>query len=316
MAHGKLTDLMTATSRSLVTGRRSASAGLVRDIVRELHGEVSGDATAKMFAGDLSKVFEDLRNRFKRRRRRDPEARRLRPAAFAQRACRPAGGPRRVESLHQAAPSIPTRMRHPLTGEPVGAAGLDKALDYVFDSITTTGWAHHAPQMRGVGAGSLATQRQEHRFLAFKSADDWMAYNGQFGDGDPVQAIFRHINGMAKDIGAMEVLGPNPAAMVQWMCRVSARRSPRATSAAPRWRSSPRRGAVARGTEPGAFAEWRIQSLYAELRGGANAASGVATAAATIKNLMNSALLGAAGVTAAATDPFIAQAARRLRACP
>ena len=64
MAHGKLTDLMTAVSRDLVTGRRTASAGLIKDVVREMHGQASGDATAKRLAGSLQEVFEDLRQRF------------------------------------------------------------------------------------------------------------------------------------------------------------------------------------------------------------------------------------------------------------
>ena len=30
----------------------------------------------------------------------------------------------------------------------------------------------------------------------------------------------KHVNGMSKDIAAMELLGPNPAAMVEWMKQV------------------------------------------------------------------------------------------------
>ncbi|WP_062203475.1 hypothetical protein [Aureimonas sp. AU12] len=316
MAHGKLTDLMTATSRSLLRGRRTASAGLVRDIVRELHGEASADATAKTFAGDLSRVFEDLRNRFNAAGGAIPKLDGWGlPHSHNGLAVRQAGREAWKEFIK---PLVdPDKILHPLTAEPVGVAGLDKALDHVFESITTTGWAHHAPQMKGVGAGSLATQRQEHRFLAFKSADDWMTYNQSFGGGDPVQAMFRHINGMAKDIAALEVLGPNPNAMMQWM--VQGVRSEIAKGDVGRASMARIAGDMAkwaRGTEPGAFAEWRLQALYAELRGGPNVASGVATATATVKNLMNSALLGGAGVTAALTDPFVAQASRRLAGLP
>ncbi len=208
-------------------------------------------------------------------------------------------------------------MRHPLTGEPVGAAGLDKALDlrllrqHHHDGLG----APHAPQMRGVGAGSLATQRQEHRSLAFKSADDWMAYNGQFGDGDPVQAIFRHINAWRR-ISAHGSAGAEPGRHGAMDVRVS--------------RSEIAKGDVGRTS---------MAKLAAARRSGARHGTGrlrgvadpVALCRAPLRGERrlgrrdggrddlepeNSALLGAAGVTAAATDPFIAQAARRLAGLP
>ena len=212
----------------------------------------------------------------------------------------------------------PDKMRHPLTGKPVGAHGIDQALDHVYDTVATSGWAHHAPTMNGArGKGALANQRQDHRFLQFKSADEWLTYNAKFGDGDPVQAMFRHVNGMARDTATLEVLGPNPSAMLDWMIQgvrseiakgdVGRASLARIADDTARW---------ARGTEPGAFAEWRLNALYAEIRGRPMAASGVATTTASVKNVMNSALLGAAGVVAATTDPFIAQASRRLAGLP
>jgi hypothetical protein len=47
----------------------------------------------------------------------------------------------------------------------------------------------------------------------FRDADAWLAYQEDFGGGgDIFSAMMGHINMMSKDIGAMEVLGPNPAA--------------------------------------------------------------------------------------------------------
>lgn len=315
-AHGKLTDVMTAFSRSVVTGRRSASAGLQRDVVRELHGEATGDPTAKGLADSLATVFEDLRNRFNAAGGAIPKLDRWgMPHSHNGLAVRQAGRDAWKAFIK---PLVdPDRMRHPLTGEPVGVAGLDRALDHVYDTITTTGWAHHAPQMRTAGAGSMATQRQDHRFITFKDGASWMDYNARFGDGDPVQAMFRHINGMAKDIAMMEVLGPNPAAMVLWMkqnVRVEVARMDLGLPSNAKFAGELAKWA--RGTAPGAFADWRIDALYNELRGSTTAASGVATATSTVKNIMNAALLGGAGILAGATDPFIAQAARRLAGIP
>ncbi|WP_062222196.1 hypothetical protein [Aureimonas sp. D3] len=316
MAHGKLTDLMSATRRDHVTGLRTASAGLVRDMVRVLHGETVADATAARFAGDLSRVFEDLRNRFNAAGGAIPKLDGFGlPHSHNGLAIRQAG---REEWKKFIRPLVdPDRMLHPLTAEPVGVAGLDKALDHVFDSVTTSGWAHHAPQMKSMGAGSLATQRQDHRFLTFKSADDWMTYNQAFGEGDPVQAMFRHVNGMARDIAAMEVLGPNPNAMVEWMIqnvRAEIAKADLGKSSYAKLRS--RAAKWASGTAPGSFAEWQMKALWSELRGAPTAAAGISTTMDTVKNLMNAALLGGAGITAIATDPFIAAGARFLGGLP
>ncbi|WP_024349630.1 hypothetical protein [Aurantimonas coralicida] len=317
MTHGKLTDLMTAVSRDLVTGRRTASAGLIKDVVRELHGQASGDATAKGLAGSLSSVFEDLRQRFNNAGGAIAKLDEFGlPHSHNGLSIRQAGRDQWKAFIR---PLVdPDKMRHPLTGQPVGAHGIDQALDHVYETITTNGWAHHTPKMSGGrGKGALASQRQDHRFIAFKSADDWLTYNGKFGDGDPVQAIFRHVNGMARDIAMLEEFGPNPTAMLDWMIQgvrseiakgdVGKASLAKIADDASRW---------ARGTEPGVFAEWRLNALFAELRGRPTAASGVATATASVKNVMNSALLGAAGVVAATTDPFMAQAARRLAGLP
>lgn len=316
MAHGKLTDLMTAVSRDLVTGRRTASAGLIKDLVRELHGAASGDATAKGFAGALGDVFEDLRQRFNNAggaiaKREDFGL----PHSHNGLGIRQAG---RDDWKAFIRPLVdPDKMRHPLTGQPVGAHGIDQALDHIYDTVTTDGWAHMTPTMTATGRGALASQRQDHRFLQFRDGDAWLAYNARFGEGDPVQAIFRHINGMTRDIAAMEVLGPNPSAMVEWL--IQGVRSELARADVGRGAQAKLQGEIAkwgRGTAPGAFAEWRIRSLYAELRGRPTAASGIAMTTATAKNVMNAALLGGAGIVAATTDPFIAQASRRLAGLP
>lgn len=316
MAHGKLTDLMTAVGRNHVTGRRTGSAALIRDVVRELHGEASGDDMAKGLAGSLGTVFEDLRQRFNAAGGAIPKLDGFGlPHAHNGLKVRQAG--RDAWKAYIKPRLDPERMRHPLTGEPVGVAGLDAALDHAYETVTTSGWAHVSPKMRPQGRGALASQRQDHRFLTFKSADDWLAYNARFGEGDPVQAMFRHVNGMARDIAALEVLGPNPTAMLDWLTQgvrseiakgdVGRASLARIAGDTARW---------ARGAEPGSFAEWRLNALYAELRGRPTAASGVATATASLKNVLTSALLGTASVVAATTDPFIAAMARHLAGLP
>ncbi|MGO4841246.1 hypothetical protein AB4144_54220, partial [Rhizobiaceae sp. 2RAB30] len=64
----------------------------------------------------------------------------------------------------------PTRMTNPVTGQPLGAAGLDAALDHVYASIASQNRAHMTPRAVRRGAGAISAQRQDERFLVFKDA--------------------------------------------------------------------------------------------------------------------------------------------------
>ena len=65
--------------------------------------------------------------------------------------------------------------------------------------------------MPGAIAGKkLANQHQDHRFLIFKDADAWLAYDKELGGGNPFYTMIGHIDGMAQDIALLEILGPSP----------------------------------------------------------------------------------------------------------
>lgn len=101
------------------------------------------------------------------------------------------------------------------TGRPLGDADFEKALRETFDRIRSDGWSKRDPGIQG--SSILANRRSESRFLVFKSADDWMDYQSQFGAATAFDAMMGHIDGMAKDIAMLEVLGPNPNATVGWL---------------------------------------------------------------------------------------------------
>ncbi len=218
MAHAMMESL-------LYTFRRGAWGGdLTRhnraqlpNVVRELFGENSGDLAAKGLAESWTKTAEWLRTRFNAAggaigklenwglpQRHDPQA--LRRIG-------------REGWIAQIKPRLdPSRMTHPLTGAEVTAGELDEVLGAIWDRIATDGWNERQPLRQGQGRGALANQHAEHRFLVFKSADDWMAYQKDFGGGgDPFGAMMGHINMMSRDIAAMEVLGPNPNGTIEWL---------------------------------------------------------------------------------------------------
>lgn len=309
-AHKNLDEVMFAFERQGLLGRR-ANRALVGDFVKELHGEASGDATSKQLARATSAVFEDLRQRFN-------------AAGGAIGKLENFGLPHSHDRLKVKAlgrdgwkatirPLLDRqKMRDPLTGQQISAARLEQALDHAYSGIVSDNRATMAPAMTARGKGAIASQRQDERFFAFRDAVSWLAYHRQLGKGDVVQAVFQHVNSMARDIAAMEVLGPNPAAMVEYLKQVVGHEIGKKDAGLPSLAADAKffKNSQAK------VAEWRLDSLWQTLRGAPTVASGAAEATASIKNLLTGTQLGAVSILAAATDPFVAAASRRLAGLP
>jgi hypothetical protein len=315
MAHSQLSSVMYHFRRSKGLGRRHNKVD-IPDLITALHGEAVSNPTAKALAGALRGVLEDLRLRFNNaggnipkredwgivhshNRRsilklgRTPDEARARWKEF-------------IRPLLDA-----ERMTNPKTGEVVGADGLDASLDYVFETITSDGWAHRRPEGRRFGKGKVASRHQDNRFLIFNDAQSWLAYNEKFGNSDPIASIFNQINGMARDIAAMERFGPNPDATVEWLKQslqvdIGKRQSGALNV----------EGVKLPGMSAGKVADYRVDSLWRALRGRETVMDGPAQWAGDIRNLATSAALGATGILAASTDPFVSAAARRLAGLP
>lgn len=66
------------------------------------------------------------------------------------------------------------------------------------------------------GAANLGRKVSEERSLHFKSADDWFAYNEQFGKGGGIlHGVMRNLEHAGRNIALMRRFGPNPEAMVK-----------------------------------------------------------------------------------------------------
>lgn len=115
------------------------------------------------------------------------------------------------------------KMRDLDTGLPLTDDELRNVLRDVYDTLATNGLNKLKPGSRGTG--NLLINRHNHkRVLHFKDADSWLEYNDQYGSSDLFGTIMGHFDNMASDIAQLEVLGPNPSAMVRWMID-SARKS-------------------------------------------------------------------------------------------
>ena len=316
-AHAAMADFMFTFRRSGILGRRENRA-LHGDFVRELHGEHSGDATAHALANVVGRVFEDLRQRFNAaggsigklegfgmphsHDRLKVRGRMVNGSATGREPWKA-----RMRLLLD-----PSRMADQLTGLAITPRRFEAALDHAWENIVSEGRAHMQPTMQRGGLGAIGNRRQDERFFVFRDATAWLDYHRDFGKGDMVQAVVNHVNSMAKDIAAMELLGPNPAAMVEWMKQVVGRDIGRMEAGLPS-QSKPSKLLPA---SQAAAAERYIGWLWQTLRGPGTVISGAANFTAGVKNFTTAAVLGATGILAGATDPFIATAARRLAGVP
>lgn len=308
LAHGELADVLRTFERNFYTGLRHQQVA-ARDLVHELLGTPTGRPEIKAMADGVAAQFERLRERFN---------------AAGGDIGKIEGG--YIPQLHNAVALMksgfekwredirprlePAKMRDPLTGEAMTPARLDESLRPVYDAITTEGWATREPSTTPLTRGALANQRQEHRFLAFKSAEDWLWYDQHYGHGDPMKAIFGHINGMARDIAAAETLGPNPTASVEYLKQVVL--SEHGKLVAGKDSLFQPSGLSTKGLkDAGADAAKKIDDLWYFVRGRETVKQGVADFYGNVRNVLTAAQLGSAVVTAAVTDPGIEAMARR-----
>ena len=308
--HSQLSDAMFAFRRSGVLGRR-VNRALLPDLVKELHGEQSGDATANALAKAMGDVLEDLRQRFNAAGGAMPK---LEGFGLPH-----SHDPLKVKALGRDGWKARMRqsidiakMRDGLTNGPLSPQRLEQALDHAYDQIVSGDMAHLKPSDTRLGQGAIAERRAQERFFMFKDATSWLDYHKAFGKGDEMQAYFGHVNAMARDIAAMELLGPNPAAMVEWLKQVVAREFGQKAAGKANTAGRVRMMGQSEGTAATAYLGW----LWTTLRGPGTVVSGAASFTGSIKNLTSAAVLGATGILASVTDPFIARASRKLAGLP
>lgn len=212
---GALHEILAEFGPNLAGNTRHISK--LKDVVREIMGDASGDAQARLMGEAWTEVSERLRVMFNAYGGdigklngwglpHRHEIGKVRAAGFeAWRA--------------KIAPRLDwTKIEDKTTGKPfaTGRLGPDETattrfLRDIFEGITTRNWDERMPSM-AVGGKATANRRADPRVLHFKSADDWMAYNDEFGALDPFRTMMNHVEGMVKDIAFMRVLGPNPRA--------------------------------------------------------------------------------------------------------
>lgn len=212
-AHSRMADVL-ATFKQDLRGRTGQPA-MLDNLAREAFGENTGDAAARELARAWTEATEWLRQRFNAAggtiaKRADwglPQTHdmlKVRKAGFE--AWRSAIAPRLDRG----------RMIDERTGLPFSAESFELMLREVFETIRSDGMNKVTPS-GAAGGRKLANRRSDSRFLIFKSADDWLAYNRDFGAGEVWDVMMGHVDSMARDIAQLEILGPNPTATLRWL---------------------------------------------------------------------------------------------------
>ena len=232
-------------------------AGLVEDassaykLVKELHGEDSGDPVIKEAAKEIAEVFEDLRQRYNRaggsigklESYAMPQShdvyKLLRAADMIETPNPLRRGAKRAGRVatRQRAPSVEenrqawirfisplldrNRYFDPQTGELLNDQQFSQMLSDVFNTLITDGNTQEYGSRVAGRNGGRVNRGSQHRALHFKDAKSYMTYELKFGRANVMNTIVSHVNSMARDIALLEAFGPNPNSTVNVLIRTA-----------------------------------------------------------------------------------------------
>lgn len=311
-AHGRMEESLHTFRRRAVSGRRHERARLT-NVIDEAYGRKTGDQAA----ADLYGAWRDVKHTFIRMFNEnggdlDIALDYRLPQKHDPRALIRAGEEAWVRHISDKLDL--DAMKDPLTDLPLTPERLQETLSIAYRRLVTDGWSDRDPTMQQFGKGSLANQRNDARFLIFKDADSWREYQAAFGNPDIFATLMDDLVGMAKDIAAMEILGPNPAATVEWMKQVVRSESAKRSVGEPSlFNAKSDLAAFSRQGDGGDL----IDAMWTNIRGGPKAENlWRADFFSGTRNFLTGVILSSAAITAASTDGFIGQAARIFAGVP
>ena len=223
-----LNDVLRETGRNLIGNSKDAAK--LRDVVRELHGEATGNTRASWLADAVRHQQKRLRQMFNAHGgdigqiadyglAHSHDVARLRKAGYDAWAA-------------EIAPRLDwNRMIDLRTGQPFAAKGArpdpkreTEFLRDVYRGITTRGWDTRDVSM-APGGKALYNRRADPRVLHFANGTEWLGYNAAFGTADPFSSMIGQLHGMARDVALMRVLGPNPKAGLELAQQVATKQA-------------------------------------------------------------------------------------------
>ncbi|HCI98547.1 MAG TPA: hypothetical protein DHV74_02695 [Sulfitobacter sp.] len=213
-----------------IAGRLTKPAQM-KNIVRELHGEATGDEAAGALAKGTREALEDMRLMFN-------EAGGIigqldnygLPHSHSRRAVTKAGFDQWFQDI---APNLKwSQIEDHMTGKPFQPEGApppsmetqQRFLREIYDNLKFGKESQAAIYGRPTGS-ALYKRRAESRSLHFNSADQWIDYNKKYGSGDPFKSLMGHVHKMSRDIVAMREFGPNPGMGIEYQEQLAMKRA-------------------------------------------------------------------------------------------
>jgi uncharacterized protein YoaH (UPF0181 family) len=216
LAHAGLTDVLDRF-RAKFLGLKTDKEGLT-DFVGALYGTAERpemDALGKAW----SDTVERLRQRFEAAGGNIPALSTWRlPQVWDRDAVASAGRGAFTSYMQDAIASGALKVRDLDTGQAVSAVRAQAIIRDAFDRITTNGLSDLEPG-KMAGASSLANSRTSPRAFEWTTSEAWVDANRRFGMGDAgiFDLLTNHIDSISRDIGMMEVLGPNPDWTIRYL---------------------------------------------------------------------------------------------------
>ena len=201
----------------------------MKNFFRELWGESTDDVDAKAFAKEWTRVNDALQKRFNDAGGASPKLADWRmPTSHSPHALRiaaqKAGGS--VQGKANWLAFIKPRLDMERMAGELGiesarnpSQAMDDVLGDIYDSILTEGASKIDPGKvpSSAARGMLANRHAEKRWLHFKNSESWLSYQKKFGSPDLFANATYHLDRMARDIAAIEMLGPNPDAAMEYL---------------------------------------------------------------------------------------------------
>jgi hypothetical protein len=177
------------------------------NIIREIKGETTGDATAKEFADAWLKVsdlmvdlFNEAGGSMTKLARYVPQSMNAVKMTLAKEGKWVADHMRALDW---------NRTRWP-DGSIIPPDQRERVLQQVYRTMTSDGANKIDPTaFRGQGR-AIGNQLDNHRFLHYDGAQNWLDMHNAYGDGNVFDVFVRHMDTMAHRIALVQTYGPNP----------------------------------------------------------------------------------------------------------
>lgn len=188
----------------------------VRDVIKELFGEESGNPAAKAAAEHWRTVTDELRDHANSLGAAIGKLNDWHfPQSHSQSRIAQAGGHKDPSAalerwIGDTLPLLDREKYVNADGSRMNEEQMDTFMRKAWESIAMDGMNKRELGASTRAGSSIANRGSEHREIFFKDADSYMKYQGMYGEKNLFSTLTDHIRSVTRDIALMQVLGPTP----------------------------------------------------------------------------------------------------------